>query len=449
MSQIIAENLALRSRVTAGRWAGLQRLIATWAALGITLSGATQLRFGGAPLGPSEIILGCWIFFVILLFLRGVPFKPSEAFFGLLVYWLIAWGLLGLGALISLYTNRISREAGHDMVAFLYVSVLFLLLSLNFGGGRGSDFHWYLARTFFLFNATSAGLLLAIAMVTPGLGPVGFWFGPRLRGWAENPNQMALAMAAMPFLGWLVLQRTSRLFGKVACVLGLVVSVVAGFATQSDGLRAAWVASFGAVSAMLYFRVTLRGTSRWLLISHAAIPAVFVIVGVFYGEAVVEKLDDISEGVYAEGGQGDTRLTAWRNGLQAMSQSPLLGFGPGSYSGLLGPFEDYEAHNSLIDWGMSTGLVGIILHLVLWGWCLRRALRYRSTAPVGMMVALIVTVTFGYLLRHLYYWIVLLLVLTLDDGPEGARAQQAVPPAPAGGRYRPGPAQRAKPSAIA
>jgi O-antigen ligase len=433
-TQVIAEHLAAGNAAAVRRRSGLQRWLAGWAAFGITLSGATQLRIGGGgvPLGPSEVILGCWMFFVIFLLLRGVPFKPGDAFLGLVVYWLLAWILLGLGALISLHTHRISGEAGHDTIAFLYVSVLFLLLSLNIGDRQGSDFHWYLARTFFLFNATSAGLLMAIATVTPGLGQIDFWLGPRLRGWADNPNQLGLAMAAMPFLGWLVLQRTSGLFGKIGCALGIAVSVVAGFATQSDGLRAAWVASFGAVSAMLFFRVTLRGRSRWLLISHAAIPAAFVIVGVFYGEAVVEKLDEISEGVYAEGGQGDTRLTAWRNGFEAMSKSPLLGFGPGAYSGLFGPFENVEAHNSMIDWGMSTGLIGVLLHLTLWGWCFWRSLQFKSTSILGMMVALVVCVTFSYFLRHPSYWIVLLLVLALTEARSETNGRRAVPPASGG-----------------
>ena len=96
---------------------------------------------------------------------------------------------------------------------------------------------------YFLFNAGSAGLLMAIAHVTPDLGPIDFWYGPRLRGWSENPNQMAIAMAAMPYLGWLLLRRTSSWFGKLAYALGIAASIAAGFASQSDGLRGAWVAS--------------------------------------------------------------------------------------------------------------------------------------------------------------------------------------------------------------
>ena len=72
----------------------------------------------------------------------------------------------------------------------------------------------------------------------------------------------------------------------------------------------------------------------------------------------------------------------------------------GRLLGSAAPFQNFEAHDALIDWGMSTGLIGIVLHLVLWGWCLWRALRCRSPAFLGMMVATIVAVMFGYLLRH-------------------------------------------------
>ncbi len=400
MNQVIAERIAMWGAPATRRKDGLQRFVAGWAALGITLSGATQLRTSGLPIGLSELMLGGWICFVVFLLLRGVPFTAGRVFFGLAGYWLLAWVLLGLGAMIAIQARKTSTEAAHDAVAFLYLTVLTPMLALGLQDQGTGDYHWRLARMFFLFNAGSAGLLLAIAHVTPELGPVGFWFGPRLRGWALNPNQLAIAMAAMPFLGWLLLRRTSSLFGKIVCALGIAASIAAGIGTQSDGLRAAWLAGFGAVSALLIWRVTVRGRSRWLFISHAIIPATIVIIGLFYGNALIQQLSRVGEGVYDEGSQGDIRLTAWRHGIEAISQSPLVGFGPGAYSGLLGPFENFEAHSSLIDWGMSTGLIGIILHLLLWGWCLWRALRSRSPAFFGMMVSIIMAVTFGYLLRH-------------------------------------------------
>ena len=343
MNQVIAERIAVWERPAARRKDGLQRLLTGWAALGITLSEGTQLRTAGMPIGLSEVILGTWICFVVFLLLRGVPFTLGRAFMGLVGYWLLSWVLLGLGAMIAVQMQKVSTEAMHDSVAFLYLTVLIPLLCIGVRDQDTGDYHWRLARMFFLFNAGSAGLLLAIALVAPEVGPITFWYGPRLRGWSENPNQLAIAMAAMPFLGWLLWRRSSSWFGKLGCALGIAVCIAAGIATQSDGLRAAWVASFGAAGGLAFWRVTMRGRSRWLFITHAIVPAVIVIIGVFYGGAVVEQLTRVGEGVYDEGGQGDTRVTAWENGLRAISVSPLVGFGPGAYSGMLGPFGKFRS----------------------------------------------------------------------------------------------------------
>jgi hypothetical protein len=444
MAQTIAERVTARPAGTVQRGAGLQRFVAGWAALGVTLSGATQLRVPGLPVGPSELMLMAWIMFVAFLLLQGVRFTAGRAFFGLAGYWLVSLFLLALGALVAIHTHKVSSFAGRDAVALVYISVLVLLLALGLRDQGPGDYHLRMARMVFAFTAGFAALLIGTAAVTETLGPVRFWFGGiRFNGWAKNPNQMALAMVAMPFLGWWVLRQTPSRFGKTACALGIAVCMFVGIATQSDALRVAWAASFGAIGILLFYRVTLRGRSRWLHISHFLIPALVAVVGVFYGGAVMEHLFQVAEGVYVDRGQGDIRLSAWQHGIEVIGLSPLVGFGPGAYSGLYDTFEDFEAHNSLIDWGMSTGLTGVMLHLALWGWCLWRALRLNSVAFMGMAVAIMAFVMFGYLFRHPTYWIILVLILTLGEGRVGmGAAEVAIAPSLRGGGYRLSAAQR-------
>ena len=56
--------------------------VAGWAALGIALSGATQLRVAGVQLGPAEAVLTMWILFVTFLLLRGLNFTTGRVFLG-------------------------------------------------------------------------------------------------------------------------------------------------------------------------------------------------------------------------------------------------------------------------------------------------------------------------------------------------------------------------------
>src|SRR5512132_1064758 len=111
MSQVIAERLAQTDALATRRRTGLQRSLACWAALGITLSGATQLRIAGQPIGPSELILVGWLLFVLFLRLRGVPVARSRVPVVLGVYWLAVMTLLGFGTLVAMQTGQLDGNA--------------------------------------------------------------------------------------------------------------------------------------------------------------------------------------------------------------------------------------------------------------------------------------------------------------------------------------------------
>jgi O-antigen ligase len=426
-TQVIAEHLAARNRATVRRRSGLQQWLAGWAAFGITLSGATQLRIAGQPIGPSELILVGWLLFVLFLRLRGMPVASSRVPLALGVYWLVVLTILGFGALVATQTGQLDANAAmHDSIAYVYLALLTSAISLRILDEGEYRFHWYFAQTTFFFHVLAATLLYALAMKIDQIGPVGFWFGPRLRGWSENPNQLGLAMAAMPFLGWWLLRRTSSRFGKIVWASGIALCMVVGIASQSDGLRAAWVASFGAVGSLLVFRVTVRGRFRWLQIVLFIVPALMAaFVALLHADDVIDFAYDVADRVYAEGDQGEKRFELWNSGIQAIAASPVVGFGPGHFSGYFGPFEHMEAHNSFIDWGASTGLAGLLIYLGLLAWVLGRALQSGETELVGMLVAVVMTSVFSYLLRQPDFWTAVVLVLVLSESVIAIRERQA------------------------
>ena len=115
-------------------------------------------------------------------------------------------------------------------------------------------------------------------------------------------------------------------------------------------------------------------------------------------------------------------MVSWAPGDQ---ESPLVGLGPGPFSGWDGPFEGREAHNSFIDWGMSTGAIGLALYLGLLAWTARCALRSGETMPVAMLVSVVLCSVFGYMLRQPDFWMVLVLVLMLSEASIRMRGPQA------------------------
>lgn len=438
MAQAIPARISARPARSAPKGLALQRFIAGWAAFGVTLSGATQLRMAGLPAGPAELILAAWVGFVVFLVLRGVRFAGGRVAVILGTYWLCALTFMGLGALVAVQTRRMELgAAAHDGMAFVYMGVLSTFLALRLFDQDTYRYHWHFARLNFLFHAAVAGVLLGVAMIAPQLGPLRLWYGGiRFSGWSENPNQMALAMAAMPFLGWWQLRRTPGRFGKTICGLGIALCVAAGFATLSDGLRAGWLASLGVIGGLLFYRTTMRGRSKWLYISHVMIPALVLILGTLLGGDMIDRIYRAAQDIYAEGDQGEKRFTLWSHGLAAIRVSPLFGFGPGPFSGYGGPFEGWEAHNSFIDWGMSTGVAGVLLYAVLLGWIGWRAFRSHEMTLIGMWVSVVVVSFFGYVLRQPDFWTAMVLVLVLSEIPLAVRAQQGSPAAPPGAPAR-------------
>ena len=426
MTRLTTEEFAAWEDRTARQGTRLQRFVAGWAALGVTLSGATQLRMEGLPAGLSELVLAAWLAFVAFLLLRGARVGTSRVFVVMTRYWLAQLAILAFGAAVALYFRRFNLEhAVYDGTAFIYIATLSAFLALRLRDEDSYAYHWHFARLIFVFHALAGGLLLAVALATTQLGPIALWYGGiRFRGWAENPNQMALAMAAMPFLGWWLMRRASRAFGKAACLAGIALCVAAGLATRSDGMRVAWVVALGAIGTVLFYRVSLRGRSRWLHISHVIIPALVVVAGAFFADDLIAQFSRIVEEVYAEGDQGEKRFILWRHGLQVISQSPLFGFGPGAFSGYGGPFQGREAHNSFIDWGMSTGTVGIAIYLSLLAWTMWCALRSGETMPIAMLISVVMVSSFGYVLRQPDFWMVVVLVLILSEHATGMRRSQ-------------------------
>jgi O-antigen ligase len=393
----------------------LSKVIAVWAAVGVVLTGATQLRLAGQPIGPGELLLVPWVAFVGFCLLRGVRFAYTDAFKVFLTFWLVAAVILSLGSLVAIEINQLAdQSAGHDLQAFLFVALLTLLLAIRLGDG--DEYYLTLARATLFATSAAALVLLGVGLVTTNLGPLSLWYyGVRFRGWSVNPNQLANFLLPMPFLGWYLLQQTRSVARKLMYLLAISVCVAGGIATQSDALRVAWSGSLGAIIVLLWYRAVFRGRSRFLHVSHIMLPLAAIVVAIGAGPEIVERAQQVAQGLYEKQGQGDTRFTVWSHGIDAIMHSPLVGLGPGAHSGFAGPFEGLEAHNSFIDWGTSTGLTGVLLLLSLLFWCVWRAVSARAFALLGVALAVIIDSFFGYSLRQPVYWLFLLLVATLTE----------------------------------
>lgn len=185
----------------------------------------------------------------------------------------------------------------------------------------------------------------------------------RAFGLTGNPVQLGALSAA----GIWVLARWVGRERRSLRLLGLVV-LVAG-AAQLSGGRSAVGLSVLAVLAALAGAGRRRGAA--LL---AAVALGFLAAPVWAGAGAVTGS---GRAVGAEStSQIDTRLGFWKIGAAAMADRPVLGWGPGRFRAATGPRYTaavseggvtvyMDAHNWIVEYGVSTGLLGLGL-LLAW-----------------------------------------------------------------------------------
>jgi O-antigen ligase len=401
------------------------RFALTWFALGLTLTTATQLRAGGAGAGPGELLLAAWIVWSSFILAAHRRFDRSALVTSALAFWLVALSALSFG-FISYAANNPPVDASHDAPALLFAA--FLLLAFV----APSDPVTRFTRTVPLFLILSLVPLLSLwlaGLFVPTVGPFSLWYGSRFVGWAENPNQVALLTTPAPFLcGYLATSlRGWRRWG--AASLGIA-AVVVGLASQSDALRVSWIITAVFLVVAGWFRVAAGARTRALpaVIAFGIIPVALVITGLSLGAEVLQGALDFGTNTYEQDDQGADRVDAWANGAKVILASPLFGRGPGAHAGEASNSDPMEAHNTLIDWGTSSGFVGLAAYVALLTWSTLTVWRRGRLLLLSALTALFVFSMFGYVLRQPMYWFYLLGAVALSSPQSSAHMQRQLQP---------------------
>ncbi len=191
-----------------------------------------------------------------------------------------------------------------------------------------------------------------------GLVPPALESPGRAAGFTGNPVHLgAICAGAL----WLAAGRAGRERGHLGWLLA--VGALAG-GTQLSGGRAAFVV--GAVAVLLGIREAgLR--RRAVIIAAAAAGVVLFPIG---AEGAL-LASGRSVGADA-GAQVGLRLDLWRIGLEALGDRPLVGYGPGRFEAATSPRLSAslagsgtanwtDAHNWVVEYAVTTGVVGLLL----------------------------------------------------------------------------------------
>ena len=252
----------------------------------------------------------------------------------------------------------------YNLVAFTWVVVLFAYLHFGFDH-KQVDLD-KLVAAFMMFSSVYFALVIVLHFFDPNLVYLADNFGTaaesverrqdlnleyvlRLSGFASNPNQLSLHCLVVAFFSLQFYKRN----GFAITAFCFTLAVVVGVMTKSDAFLFALIALVGisAFMGIVFNKSVMLGLV--LIVPSLA----FFAVGF---KPIVNEVQEVA----SSGGQDDVRFTLWINGIDAALEKPLIGLGPGAWSGYDGPKGMEEAHNSAIDYFTNAGLIGMTVLIV-------------------------------------------------------------------------------------
>jgi O-Antigen ligase len=358
-------------------------------ALGLVLSTTSQLRLAGG-IGPGEICLALWV--VVMVAREAVRFGPplTPALSRLLVFWSIFAAAQCIGTLagFAIGDRHDSSLFLHDALAYPFLGALSVLTVVEPGArARLERTAWLVAilgaATLALQLANAAGLIHFL-----GTDP---WYWDRMRGWSENPNQLALFCAAHALLSLYLGESTPGIAARSCALACGALSVIAGRLSKSDTFSLvlvsaipvflafkfrAWLLSFGPL-------LTLRSATAW--IAFVGFP-IFLLSAAPLGYSLATQAEGFAKELSKDNGkdtanEANLRLDSWGSAISRGLESGMLGLGPGPHLQIpaiivaarvnetepknlehpeVNAAPNFEAHNTILDLFTQGGLLAVM-----------------------------------------------------------------------------------------
>ncbi|MBZ9849998.1 O-antigen ligase family protein [Mesorhizobium sp. CA14] len=391
-------------------------------AAGVALSFASQISVPGLPFGYGELFLMLWIMLSVGRVLAGGPIEATPAFVKLAKFWLLLSLTLAIGTAVG-YSTTVLYLTGlsHDVMAYALVASVTCLATLDPDAeSRLRRSAWWVIAI--AFGAFTVQLGLAWGWIhQSGIDP---WYWDRLRGWSENPNQLALYCAVFGPLALHLAATTDKRWGQFFALTSLSLIFYVGRLTKSDtylyttilsglvflGLRLrAWFAS-GSGKASLSRQIALVMIVGAVPLAIAATP---------YAIAEEGSVTEFAKSLTKDGGDEataetfDLRVFLWGEAIEKGLESWSLGLGPGPHLERP-PVADkqflerpFEAHNTILDLYLQGGLVAVLALIWIVGAAGISAWRSRFDALAVLLASVIVFSMPHLTIRHPIVWFAL------------------------------------------
>lgn len=349
-----------------------------------------------------EIVFALWVLLALLKPAWRPP--PSRILLLLAVELGVGFlaGLLGVGLERSLWSNYETMAGLVDGVHWFALAVVLAAMVRTPAMGR------LLLAFSVMAGVVMAGIAMAShgAMTIPFYGDLPEYDPPRIGGPLGNPIHLSAYMLANGIIAlglmarswtmgapspWLNPRRVVGTIWLLAALIQFRGLMLSGSVGGGVGLLAA----AGWLGLILTFLA--HGRRRWLA---AATLAGVVLLGLGAGSRFFASnhggswlsgspMDHVA-GVRLQRPGVQSRLAAWRAGLEGVAERPLLGWGPGNFGTVFGRFASGygatakahdHAHSKLMEVAVTTGAVGLLAHGALWSCCFLVLWRAADRAP--------------------------------------------------------------------
>ncbi|MDX8523689.1 O-antigen ligase family protein [Mesorhizobium sp. MSK_1335] len=354
--------------------------------------------------------------------LAGAPIEATPAFQQLAKFWSLLSLTLAIGTVVGYFTSVLYLTGlSHDVMAYALLASVTCLAALE------PDAERHLRRSAWWVIAIAVGafaIQLGLGwgwIQQPGVDP---WYWDRLRGWSENPNQLALYCAVFGPLALHLAVTTDKRWAQFLALSSLIPIFYVGRLTKSDTYLYTTV-----LSSLVFLGLRLRawfasggGRASFprqiaLLLMVAAVP--LATAAAPFAVAEESNMAKFAKSLTKDGGGDateetfDLRVFLWGEAIEKGLQSWSLGLGPGPHLERP-PVADrqflerpFEAHNTILDLYLQGGLVAV-LALV---WIVRAAAisawRSRSDALSVLLASVVVFSMPHLIIRHPIVWFAL------------------------------------------
>ena len=396
-------------------------------AFGIVLTTASQLRLPAVPLGVGEVCLVLWLALASLRVASSGRICNARALLQISAFWACFAFALSVGTCLAFLSKELDLDSMlHDAIAYLLVAAITCLMVATMEAEADlRQTEWFLV----VFWNVALVLQIALGWSIISLPSVDPWYWDRFRGWAENPNQVALYCAVLTPLSF-SLALSAKGLGRIAGSFSCLLSFFVGRLTKSDTFLIAMVTAT-VLFVMLRLRTWLTAPEhrfglRFPVAVFVTIATVPLMVSLApYAVATADDIESMAISLAKDRGGEATQRTAslrlqlWEDALHRGLESASLGLGPGPHLEKPNVANDkllptpFEAHSTLLDVFTQGGLIGVIAVCGLLASIFILALQAKLDALAALMAALAIFSISHFILRHPIVWFALALGLIL------------------------------------